>query len=82
MRISIHSYANKTNFHMKSFALSLAFNNEVYSNSEIAYYCKQKGVKNQSFTVVMVTELHITSFELNRDAKKTSSKPCSVLSYL
>ena len=25
MKISVHSYANKTNFHMKSFALSLAF---------------------------------------------------------
>ena len=25
MKISFHSYANKTNFHMKSFALSLAF---------------------------------------------------------
>ena len=25
MRISFQSYANKTNFHMKSFALSLAF---------------------------------------------------------
>ena len=25
MKISIHSYANKTNFHMKSFALSLAY---------------------------------------------------------
>ena len=24
MKISFHSYANKTNFHMKSFALSLA----------------------------------------------------------
>ena len=25
MKISFHSYANKTNFHMNSFALSLAF---------------------------------------------------------
>ena len=25
MKISFHSYANKTNFHMKRFALSLAF---------------------------------------------------------
>ena len=25
MKISFHSYANKTNFHIKSFALSLAF---------------------------------------------------------
>ena len=25
MKINFHSYANKTNFHMKSFALSLAF---------------------------------------------------------
>ena len=25
MKISFHSYENKTNFHMKSFALSLAF---------------------------------------------------------
>ena len=25
MKISFHSYANKTNFHMKSFAFSLAF---------------------------------------------------------
>ena len=25
MKITFHSYANKTNFHMKSFALSLAF---------------------------------------------------------
>ena len=25
MKISFHSYANKTNFHKKSFALSLAF---------------------------------------------------------
>ena len=25
MKISFHSYANKTNFHTKSFALSLAF---------------------------------------------------------
>ena len=25
MKISFHSYANKTNFHMKSFAVSLAF---------------------------------------------------------
>ena len=25
MKISFHSYANKTNFHMKTFALSLAF---------------------------------------------------------
>ena len=25
MKISFHSYVNKTNFHMKSFALSLAF---------------------------------------------------------
>ena len=25
MKISVHSYANKTHFHMKSFALSLAF---------------------------------------------------------
>ena len=25
MKISFHSYANKTNFHMKSFALSFAF---------------------------------------------------------
>ena len=25
MKISFHSYANKANFHMKSFALSLAF---------------------------------------------------------
>ena len=25
MKISFHSYLNKTNFHMKSFALSLAF---------------------------------------------------------
>ena len=25
MKISFHSYANKTNFHVKSFALSLAF---------------------------------------------------------
>ena len=36
MKISFHSYANKTNFHMKSFALSLAFI-EVHSNSEMAY---------------------------------------------
>ena len=34
--ISFHSYANKTNFHMKSFALSLAFIMRL-SNSEIAY---------------------------------------------
>ena len=25
VKLSVHSYANKTNFHMKSFALSLAF---------------------------------------------------------
>ena len=25
MKVSFHSYANKTNFHMKTFALSLAF---------------------------------------------------------
>ena len=41
MKISFHSYANKTNFYMKSFTLSFAFYNEVHSNSEMAYssYC-------------------------------------------
>ena len=37
MKISFHSYANKSNFHMKSFALSLAFIVRFTSNSEIAY---------------------------------------------
>ena len=35
MKISFHSYANKTNFHMKSFKLGLAFVTEVQSNSEM-----------------------------------------------
>ena len=45
MQISFHPYANKTNFHKKSFALSTLhfaprFHNEVYVNSEMGY--KQK----------------------------------------
>ena len=38
LKISFHSYANTTNFHMKSFALSLAFIMRFKSNSEMAYF--------------------------------------------
>ena len=37
MKISFHSYPNDTNFHLKSFAGSLHFHNEVQSNVEMAY---------------------------------------------
>ena len=49
MRISFQLYVNKTNFHVKRFALSLAFNNEVHSNSEIGYCCKRKKGKKANF---------------------------------
>ena len=37
MKISFHSYANKTNFHMKSFAPWPLLQNEVHRNTEMAY---------------------------------------------
>ena len=46
MEINFHSYANKTNFHIESFALSLIFCNEVSSNSEVAYKINCTAVLN------------------------------------
>ena len=37
MKISFHSYANKTNFHMKSLCTYPRFDNEVHSNSEMGH---------------------------------------------
>ena len=40
MKISFHSYANKTNFHLKSFALSLAFIMRFTGTRNSNYYLK------------------------------------------
>ena len=37
MQILVHLHVNKTDFHMKGFALGLALKQEAKGNSEIAY---------------------------------------------
>ena len=63
MKISFHSYANKTNFHMKRFALSLAFINQAHSNSEMAYF------SHVIFNVYLMLVCRITEALLKADRK-------------
>ena len=59
MKMSFHSYANKTNFHVKSFCTLPCFHNEVHSNSEMAYCV---AVSKSSSQINMLTVSHYSWF--------------------